>query len=88
MQNFSLLRRVGDRRYLFYSSVDYRRRWMMAFGAEYIMSEGNYNVVLCDVATNLCPAHRNTLDSRLYRVAHLASSVVVDPSHGTARTTW
>jgi 3-deoxy-7-phosphoheptulonate synthase len=87
MQNFSLLRRAG-RSHLpvllkrgLSATLD---EWLLA--AEYIMSEGNYNVVLCERGIRTFAQHtRNTLDlsavPAVRRVSHLP--VVVDPSHGT-----
>jgi 3-deoxy-7-phosphoheptulonate synthase len=56
--------------------------------AEYIMSEGNYNVILCERGVRTFTDHtRNTLDlsvvPAVQRLSHLP--IVVDPSHGTGR---
>src|SRR5918992_2586012 len=87
MQNFSLLRRAG-RSHLpvllkrgLAATLD---EWLLA--AEYIMSEGNYNVILCERGIRTFAQHtRNTLDLAAVpaarRLSHLP--VVVDPSHGT-----
>jgi 3-deoxy-7-phosphoheptulonate synthase len=87
MQNFSLLRRIG-RSHLpvllkrgLSATLD---EWLLA--AEYVMSEGNYNVILCERGIRTFAQHtRNTLDlsavPAVRRVSHLP--VVVDPSHGT-----
>src|ERR671939_245676 len=87
MQNYSLLRRAG-RSHL---PVLLKRglaamldEWLLA--AEYIMAEGNYNVVLCERGVRTFAQHtRNTLDlaaiPAVRRISHLP--VVVDPSHGT-----
>ena len=89
MQNYSLLRRVG-RSHL---PVLLKRglaamldEWLLA--AEYIMAEGNYNVVLCERGVRTFAQHtRNTLDlaaiPAVRRISHLP--VVVDPSHGTGK---
>ena len=89
MQNFSLLRRVG-RSHLpvllkrgLSATLD---EWLLA--AEYIMSEGNYNVVLCERGVRTFADHtRNTLDLSIVpavqRLSHLP--IVVDPSHGTGK---
>ncbi|HEX8749130.1 MAG TPA: 3-deoxy-7-phosphoheptulonate synthase [Pyrinomonadaceae bacterium] len=89
MQNFSLLRRAGRsglpvllKRGLA-ATLD---EWLLA--AEYIMSEGNYNVVLCERGIRTFAQHaRNTLDlaaiPAVRRISHLP--VVVDPSHGTGK---
>src|SRR6202022_663295 len=89
MQNFSLLRRVGKSRLPVLlkrglsATLD---EWLLA--AEYIMSEGNYNVVLCERGVRTFLQHtRNTLDlasiPAVRRISHLP--VVVDPSHGTGK---
>jgi 3-deoxy-7-phosphoheptulonate synthase len=89
MQNFSLLRRAG-RSHL---PVLLKRglaamldEWLLA--AEYIMAEGNYNVILCERGVRTFAQHtRNTLDlaaiPAVRRLSHLP--VVVDPSHGTGK---
>ena len=56
--------------------------------AEYVMSEGNYNVVLCERGVRTFADHtRNTLDlsvvPAVQRLSHLP--IVVDPSHGTGK---
>ena len=56
--------------------------------AEYVMSEGNYNVVLCERGVRTFADHtRNTLDLSLIpavqRLSHLP--ILVDPSHGTGK---
>lgn len=56
--------------------------------AEYIMSEGNYNIVLCERGIRTFEDYtRNTLDlsavPSLKQLSHLP--VIVDPSHGTGK---
>jgi 3-deoxy-7-phosphoheptulonate synthase len=89
MQNFSLLRKAGRLR----KPVLVKRgmsatleEFLMA--AEYVMSEGNYEVILCERGVRTFSDHaRNTLDlsivPALQRVSHLP--ILVDPSHGTGR---
>lgn len=89
MQNFSLLRRAG-RSHLpillkrgLSATLD---EWLLA--AEYIMAEGNYQVVLCERGIRTFAQHtRNTLDlaaiPAVRRISHLP--VLVDPSHGTGK---
>jgi len=89
MQNFSLLRRVGRSRL----PVLLKRglsamldEWLLA--AEYIMAEGNYQVVLCERGVRTFAQHtRNTLDlaaiPAVRRISHLP--VIIDPSHGTGK---
>jgi 3-deoxy-7-phosphoheptulonate synthase len=56
--------------------------------AEYIMSEGNYEVILCERGVRTFTDHtRNTLDLSIVpavqRLSHLP--ILVDPSHGTGK---
>jgi 3-deoxy-7-phosphoheptulonate synthase len=56
--------------------------------AEYVMSEGNYQVILCERGVRTFTDHtRNTLDLSIVpavqRLSHLP--ILVDPSHGTGR---
>jgi 3-deoxy-7-phosphoheptulonate synthase len=56
--------------------------------AEYILAEGNYNVILCERGVRTFADHtRNTLDlsvvPAVQRLSHLP--IIVDPSHGTGR---
>ncbi len=89
MQNFSLLKRAGRAR-----KPVLLKRGMSAtldeflMAAEYIMSEGNYNVILCERGVRTFADHsRNTLDLTVVpavkRRSHLP--ILVDPSHGTGR---
>jgi len=89
MQNFTLLRRVGKSRLPVLlkrglsATLD---EWLLA--AEYIMSEGNYQIVLCERGIRTFAQHtRNTLDlsavPAVRRISHLP--VIVDPSHGTGK---
>ncbi|NOT47707.1 MAG: 3-deoxy-7-phosphoheptulonate synthase [Acidobacteria bacterium] len=87
MQNFSLLKYAGKTR----KPVLLKRglsatldEFMLA--AEYIMAEGNYDVILCERGIRTFADHaRNTMDlsivPALHRYTHLP--VIVDPSHGT-----
>ena len=89
MQNFSLLKRAGRAR-----KPILLKRGMSAtleeflMAAEYILSEGNYNVALCERGVRTFADHtRNTLDLSLVpavqRLSHLP--ILVDPSHGTGK---
>ena len=89
MQNFSLLKRAGRSR-----KPVLLKRGMSAtldeflMAAEYLMSEGNYNVILCERGVRTFSDYtRNTLDlsvvPAVQRRSHLP--IVVDPSHGTGR---
>lgn len=89
MQNFSLLRYVGKTR----KPVLLKRGLSatldeLLLAAEYIMAEGNYDVILCERGIRTFATHaRNTLDlsivPAIHNVSHLP--VIVDPSHGTGR---
>lgn len=89
MQNFSLLKYVGKTR----KPVLLKRGLSatldeLLLAAEYIMAEGNYDVILCERGIRTFAAHaRNTLDlsivPAIHRVSHLP--VIIDPSHGTGR---
>ena len=89
MQNFSLLKRAGRARIpvlLKRGMSATLEEFLMA--AEYILSEGNYNVILCERGVRTLADHtRNTLDlSVVPAVKHLSHlPIVVDPSHGTGR---
>jgi 3-deoxy-7-phosphoheptulonate synthase len=89
MQNFSLLRRAGRARKPVLlkrgmsSTLD---EFLMA--AEYILSEGNYQVILCERGVRTFADHtRNTLDlsvvPAVQNLSHLP--IIVDPSHGTGK---
>ncbi len=89
MQNFRLLKEVGCRR----KPVLLKRGMSstvkeLLLAAEYIMSEGNYEVILCERGIRTFEdATRNTLDLSavplIKGLSHLP--VIVDPSHGTGK---
>lgn len=89
MQNFRLLKEVGWRR----KPVLLKRGMSstvkeVLLAAEYIMSEGNYEVILCERGIRTFEdATRNTLDLSavplIKGLSHLP--VIVDPSHGTGK---
>jgi 3-deoxy-7-phosphoheptulonate synthase len=92
MQNFALLKAVGKSRLPvvlkrgLMASVD---EWLAA--AEYIMSEGNSRVILCERGIRTFEtATRNTLDLSAVPVlrerTHLP--IIVDPSHAAGRREW
>ncbi|MFH1687290.1 MAG: 3-deoxy-7-phosphoheptulonate synthase [bacterium] len=89
MQNFSLLKAAGrlDKPVLLKRGMSATlEEFLMA--AEYIMSEGNRDVVLCERGVRTFADHtRNTLDLSavpfVKRTSHLP--IIVDPSHGTGR---
>jgi 3-deoxy-7-phosphoheptulonate synthase len=92
MQNFDLLKSVGELRkpvLLKRGLSSTIREWLMS--AEYIMSQGNMQVVLCERGIRTFETQtRNTLDlsaiSVLKRETHLP--VIVDPSHGTGHADY
>jgi len=62
------------------------KEWLMS--AEYILSEGNFNVILCERGIRTFETYtRNTLDINAVGVVKELSHlpVVVDPSHATGR---
>jgi 3-deoxy-7-phosphoheptulonate synthase len=89
MQNYSLLKRAGRARHpvlLKRGMSATLEEFLMA--AEYVMSEGNYQVVLCERGVRTFADHtRNTLDLSIvpavHRLSHLP--ILVDPSHGTGK---
>jgi len=89
MQNFYLLQELGkiNKPVLLKRGMSATiEEWLMA--AEYIMSNGNKNVILCERGIRTFETYtRNTLDLSavpvLKELSHLP--VVVDPSHGTGR---
>jgi 3-deoxy-7-phosphoheptulonate synthase len=89
MQNFSLLRRVGRSKLpvlLKRGMAAMLDEWLLA--AEYIMSEGNYQVILCERGVRTFALHtRNTLDlaaiPAVRRISHLP--VVIDASHAAGK---
>jgi 3-deoxy-7-phosphoheptulonate synthase len=89
MQNFSLLKRAGRAK-----KPVILKRGMSAtleeflMSAEYILSEGNYDVILCERGVRtFSDFSRNTLDLAIVpavkKISHLP--ILVDPSHGTGR---
>jgi 3-deoxy-7-phosphoheptulonate synthase len=89
MQNFSLLKRLGRLR-----KPVLLKRGMSAtieellLSAEYLLAEGNYDVILCERGVRTFADHtRNTLDLSaipyVQRISHLP--ILVDPSHGTGK---
>ena len=89
MQNFKLLKEVGSRQ----KPVLLKRGMSstvkeLLLAAEYIMSEGNYDVILCERGIRTFEdATRNTLDLSIVplikQLSHLP--VIVDPSHATGK---
>jgi 3-deoxy-7-phosphoheptulonate synthase len=89
MQNFSLLKRAGRTK-----KPILLKRGLSAtldellMAAEYIVAEGNPNVILCERGVRTFSNHtRNTLDLSIIPAVHCRSHlpILVDPSHGTGR---
>jgi 3-deoxy-7-phosphoheptulonate synthase len=89
MQNFALLKGLGK-----LEKPVLLKRGMMStiqeflMSAEYIMSEGNFRVILCERGIRTFETStRNTLDLNsipvIKQLSHLP--IIVDPSHGTGR---
>ena len=89
MQNFKLLLEVGmcDKPILLKRGLSATiKEWLMA--AEYIMSRGNQNVILCERGIRTFEtATRNTLDISAVPLLkqHTHLPVIVDPSHGVGK---
>ncbi|MFO7154183.1 MAG: 3-deoxy-7-phosphoheptulonate synthase [Caldicoprobacter oshimai] len=89
MQNFQLLREVGRMKIpvvLKRGLASTIEEWLNA--AEYIMNEGNYNIILCERGIRTFETYtRNTLDLSavpvIKDISHLP--IIVDPSHGTGK---
>ena len=89
MQNFDLLKEVGktNKPILLQRGLSSTiQEWLMS--AEYIMSEGNEKIILCERGIRTYEtATRNTLDLSCVPILHELSHlpVVVDPSHATGK---
>ncbi|MBI2654645.1 3-deoxy-7-phosphoheptulonate synthase [Candidatus Woesearchaeota archaeon] len=89
MQNFDLLKEVGKCSHpvLLKRGISATiTEWFMS--AEYIMAEGNHNIILCERGIRTFETYtRNTLDLNavpaVKELTHLP--IIVDPSHGTGR---
>ena len=89
MQNFDLLKELGKTQkpvLLKRGLANTLQELLMS--AEYIMSEGNENIILCERGIRIFETYtRNTLDisaiTALHNLSHLP--VVVDPSHATGK---
>ena len=90
MQNFDLLQELGKTKkpiLLKRGLANTLQELLMS--AEYIMSEGNENIILCERGIRTYETYtRNTLDISAIPVLHELSHlpVVVDPSHGTGKS--
>ena len=89
MQNFNLLKEVGKSKMpvlLKRGMMSTIKEFLMS--AEYILSEGNFNVILCERGIRTFETYtRNTLDINavpaIKTLSHLP--IVVDPSHATGK---
>lgn len=89
MQNYDLLKAVGRQKkpvLLKRGMSSTYEEWLMS--AEYIMSEGNPNVILCERGIRTFETYtRNTMDicsiPVLRKLTHLP--IIVDPSHATGK---
>lgn len=90
MQNFDLLQELGktNKPILLKRGLANTLQELL-MSAEYIMSEGNENIILCERGIRTYETYtRNTLDLSAIPVLHELSHlpVVVDPSHATGRS--
>lgn len=89
MQNFALLKRAGrsEKPVLLKRGLSATlEEWLYA--AEYVLSEGNRNVILCERGIRTWSLHaRNTLDVSVIPAAKALTHlpVIADPSHATGR---
>ncbi|MCX7661975.1 MAG: 3-deoxy-7-phosphoheptulonate synthase, partial [Candidatus Omnitrophica bacterium] len=89
MQNFNLLKEVGQTKkpvLLKRGMSSTIKEWLMS--AEYILSEGNFNVILCERGIRTFEEMtRNTLDVSAIPVVKQLSHlpVMVDPSHAAGK---
>jgi 3-deoxy-7-phosphoheptulonate synthase len=89
MQNFMLLREVGKTgKTILLKRGPGAKIEELLMSAEYILSEGNQNVILCERGIRTLETYtRNTLDLSavpvIKKLSHLP--VIVDPSHGTGK---
>ncbi len=89
MQNFALLKAVGKTKKAVLLKRGMAATMMdLLMSAEYVISEGNPNVILCERGIRtFCTHTRNTLDLNIVPVikkeTHLP--IIVDPSHGTGK---
>src|SRR5262250_2621361 len=89
MQNFNLLRELGKvkRPVLLKRGIAATIEELL-LSAEYIMSGGNYDVILCERGIRTFETYtRNTLDISAIPIVHKLSHLPItsDPSHGTGR---
>jgi 3-deoxy-7-phosphoheptulonate synthase len=89
MQNFYLLKELGrvTKPVLLKRGIAATIEEML-LSAEYIMSAGNYNVILCERGIRTFETYtRNTMDISAIPVVHKLSHlpIIADPSHGTGR---
>jgi 3-deoxy-7-phosphoheptulonate synthase len=92
MQNFELLKEVGrSKKPILLKRGLSSTLEELLMSAEYIMQEGNQNIILCERGIRTFEtATRNTLDlssiPALHQLSHLP--VIADPSHGTGKASF
>jgi 3-deoxy-7-phosphoheptulonate synthase len=89
MQNFNLLRELGDRRkpVLLKRGISATIEELL-LSAEYVLAGGNYDVILCERGIRTFEGYtRNTMDISAIPVVKKLSHLpmIADPSHGTGR---
>jgi 3-deoxy-7-phosphoheptulonate synthase len=89
MQNYNLLKELGKapKPILLKRGIAATIEELL-LSAEYVMSGGNYNIVLCERGIRTFESYtRNTLDVSAIPVIHKLSHlpIIADPSHGTGR---
>ncbi|HWR52419.1 MAG TPA: 3-deoxy-7-phosphoheptulonate synthase [Bryobacteraceae bacterium] len=89
MQNYNLLREVGRQpKPVLLKRGPAATIEELLLSAEYILTEGNYNVILCERGIRTFETYtRNTVDISAVPIVHKLSHlpIMVDPSHGTGR---
>ncbi len=89
MQNFNLLRELGHvRKPILLKRGIAATIEELLLSAEYILSGGNYDVILCERGIRTFETYtRNTMDISAIPVVHALSHlpIIADPSHGTGR---
>lgn len=89
MQNFPLLRAIGKtRKPVLLKRGPSATMMELLMSAEYVMAEGNHNIILCERGIRtFCNHTRNTFDLNIIPVikgeTHLP--IIADPSHGTGK---
>ena len=89
MQNFNLLRELGDvRRPVLLKRGNAATIEELLLSAEYLLAGGNYEIILCERGIRTFETYtRNTMDISAIPIIHKLSHLpmTADPSHGTGR---